>query len=136
MQKCRSGTERVPTQFKSFWHPAKLLTNCLLMVLPVGRKKQASNVSLETSMPIHASIGVLCPQPCVRDISSYDPSSQVTVRDNGHLPAGPYLTDGVKAPRNPSRSVRPAGAWALYPRMLTHKESGTVTTVNSYNIAR
>src|SRR5437773_209264 len=56
MQKCRSGAERVPTQFKSFWHPDKLLTNCLLMVLPVGRKKQASSVSLEPSIPIQASM--------------------------------------------------------------------------------
>src|SRR5438034_4040973 len=102
MQKWRSGAERVFTQLSIFWHPAELLRNCLLMVLPFGRKKHASNVSFETSIPIQASIGVLCPQPCVRDISSYEPSSQVTVRDNGHLPVGRYLTNGVKAPRNPT----------------------------------
>src|SRR5262245_40140964 len=123
MQKCLLGAERVSAQLRSFWHPCELLANCLLIILPFGRKKQASRASFETSIPIQASMVSLVLNLVCGISRLRKESSQVTVRDDGHRPAGLYLTYGVSAPRNLSHSYRPAGAWDLLPRMLTHKES-------------
>src|ERR1051325_7650800 len=118
MQKCRSGTSRLFTQLSSFWQPDGSLVNSLFLDLQFDLSTHTSSLSLETSIPIQASIGVLGPHPCVRDISSNDPSSQDTVRDNGHLPAGRYLTHGVN-PQGIRRALIDRRVLGLTPKNVT-----------------